>query len=565
MTRLCHSYLYIFSWLNRTVFHTRRNYLLTVSQGGIKADCVGVYKYRLTGWHHQVIIIAFSFLISGLPIDLSGQIVLVEWNFPNNPDDAIADGGIPANLAKTISIQGGAGPAVFNHPGGTTSCAAADHWENGANQKYWLIEFTTTGFSNLTIESQMNSFTAGDFGPRDFSVQYKIGLSGVWTTVTMYQIDPGNQWFPLPPTALPSACDNKPSVSIRWLMTSNIPTQGSGLVEDPAFNRIDNVAVKSSCALPSPAGTIVGPAAVCAGQTGIIYSVPPIGLASTYSWSYSGTGVTITGNTNTVSLSFSAGATTGNLTVYGVNWCGNGVPSPVFTITVGQVPAATVTPASQVICPGSSITPIVLSNSNGVAGTVYSWTRNNTSILTGIPASGSSNPITGTLVSSLPQTLQTTSFIVQATAGLCSSTTTAVVSVQDNIPPVFTGSTSPVQWCVQDIVTAFWWQGDITPIRPDWFTFMAGGTTFDLDLSTFSDNCTVPAAMIFHWQIIMQGGASISGTGQISQYPSNIVFPVGTSTITYWLEDQSGNLTPAGNRPTVLVTVHPRPSITINF
>lgn len=107
--------------------------------------------------------------------------------------------------------------------------------------------------------------------------------------------------------------------------------------------------------------------------------------------------------------------------------------------------------------------------------------------------------------------------------------------------------------------------GDITPERPDWFTFLAGGTTFDLDPSTFFDNCTAATDLVLHWQIDLAGGGIITGSGQISTYPSNIQFPVGDNTITYWLEDESGNLTPAGNRAVVNVTVHARPDITRDF
>lgn len=496
---------------------------------------------------------------------LRAQTVIVEWNFPNNPDNAVADGGIPANATKVITTQGGAGAPVFDHDGLTTRCVAADHWSNGAFQKYWLIEFSTEGYSALTVESQMHSHTAGDFGPRDFLVQYMVGSTGTWTTFATIEIDPGNQWHPFPPTSLPAVCNNQPSVSVRWLMASNVPTQGSGLVNDFAFSRMDDVAVRSACVLPAPAGPITGPTSVCRGQGGVVYTVAPISLATSYSWSYSGTGVTLTGSSNSVTLSFSATATSGLLTVFGINACGNGNPSPGLFINVHPVPTVSAAPASQTICPGAPIQPIVISNPNGISGTTFSWVRNNTTVLTGIPASGTANPISGTLSSSSPQTMQTTVFTITAAANGCSSSTTASVGVTDNSPPVFLSAPSPVHWCVQDIVQAFWLAGDITPIRPDWYTFTAGGTTFDLNVSTFQDNCTPAGSLVLHWSILFAGGATLSGTGQISAYPSNIVFPLGTSVITYWLEDQSGNLTPVSGRPQVMVLVHPRPSITRNF
>jgi hypothetical protein len=141
-----------------------------------------------------------------------------------------------------------------------------------------------------------------------------------------------------------------------------------------------------------------------------------------------------------------------------------------------------------------------------------------------------------------------------------------VITINDTIPPVFTSVPDPVQWCVQDIVEAFWnFAGDITPVRPDWHTFYAGGTTFDLNTATFSDNCTPAILLVLHWKIQFAGGAILSGTGQISAWPVNIVFPLGINTITYWLEDQCENLTPLASRPVVTVIVYPRPDITRNF
>ena len=71
--------------------------------------------------------------------------------------------------------------------------------------------------------------------------------------------------------------------------------------------------------------------------------------------------------------------------------------------------------------------------------------------------------------------------------------------------------------------------------------------------------------LFLHWKIELVGGMEITGTGQISTYLFNIQFPLGNNTITYWLEDQSGNLTPEASRPVVTVTVLPRPDINRDF
>ncbi|MEI8006633.1 MAG: hypothetical protein WCI48_10530 [Bacteroidota bacterium] len=406
------------------------------------------------------------------------QTLIVKWDFPNNPDDSVSDGGIPANAVKYIGIRGGAGTPAFGYAGFTTRCAGAQQWANGAMVKYWQVEFSTASYSQLTIRSKNKSFQSQDFGPRDWLVQYRIGTGGSWTTFGNFDIRTGNQWDSLPVTPLPAPCNNQPSLYIRWLMASNTPTQGNGNVTNDAFNFIDDVVVMSGCSIPTVAAN----------------------------------------------------------------------------------------PFAQTLCPFKPITPIVITNPNNIPGTTFSWTRDNTAILTGIAASGTSNPITGTLNSTSPQVFVTTTFTITANAGGCTSTTTAAVTVGDNTPPVFLVNPDPVHFCVEDIVHAFWnFAGDITPVRPDWHTFYAGGTVFDLSPANFSDDCTAAGVLILHWRVDLVGGSVITGTGQVSLYASNIIFLLGTSTITYWLEDQSGNLTQVNKRPVRLVIVHARPDITRNF
>jgi len=406
------------------------------------------------------------------------QSTVVEWTFPNNPDDAIADGGDPVNLGKTITVHGGVSPPTYNQEGVTTNCASTNNWANGAYTKYWQIEFSTEGYGDLTFESQQNSFSPGEFGPKYFDIQYRIGTSGTWTTFITWSIWAGNHWLPIPPTSIPAICDNQPSVYIRWLMTSNIPTQGSGLVLNEAHNRIDDIVIQSYCTIP-------------------------------------------------------------------------------------EVSAS---PVTQTICPGADISPITISSARGVPGTTFSWARDNTLVLTGILVAGTSNPIIGTLYSTNPQQPETTVFTITAEANGCSSTTTASVTVLDDEPPLFINFPDSIYLCVQDIIEAWWdGMGDITPERPDYHTFFAGSTILDLDLSTLFDNCSPAGDLLIHWRIELVGGVVLTGSGQISTYPLNIEFPLGDNTIIYWLEDQSGNVTPEASRPVVTVTILARPDITRIF
>ena len=126
--------------------------------------------------------------------------------------------------------------------------------------------------------------------------------------------------------------------------------------------------------LPDPAGGISGSLTVCAGATGIAYSVLPIANALTYVWTLPpGATIASGAGTNSITVNFASNASSGDITVYGNNTCGNGASSPSFPVTVTPLPgdAGTITGSSSV-CIGStgelySVTPIA--NATG-----YFWT-----------------------------------------------------------------------------------------------------------------------------------------------------------------------------------------------
>jgi hypothetical protein len=91
--------------------------------------------------------------------------------------------------------------------------------------------------------------------------------------------------------------------------------------------------------MPAVAGTISGEADVCEGSTDVIYSVAPIADATDYNWTVpTGASIISGANTNIITVDFSIIAESGDITVYGSNYCGNGVASPVFEVTVNPIP-----------------------------------------------------------------------------------------------------------------------------------------------------------------------------------------------------------------------------------
>ncbi|TND02082.1 MAG: hypothetical protein FD123_4126 [Bacteroidetes bacterium] len=106
--------------------------------------------------------------------------------------------------------------------------------------------------------------------------------------------------------------------------------------------------------LPDPTGTITGPATIdiCPQATGITFSVPVVANASYYVWSLPAGATIIAGDsTNTITVDFTVSASSGAVTVYGENACGQGTSS-TFNITVSSV---TATDICMVTVDGNSI------------------------------------------------------------------------------------------------------------------------------------------------------------------------------------------------------------------
>ncbi|BAX80686.1 hypothetical protein ALGA_2359 [Labilibaculum antarcticum] len=105
--------------------------------------------------------------------------------------------------------------------------------------------------------------------------------------------------------------------------------------------------------LVGDAGIIAGDDVVLKGQTSVSYKVSSITNSDSYEWSYSGTGETINNNgNNEITIDFADDATSGDLTVSGVNSCGNGNSSALsITVNSGTTAAPEITArGDQSIC-----------------------------------------------------------------------------------------------------------------------------------------------------------------------------------------------------------------------
>ncbi|MDB5274823.1 MAG: large protein, partial [Chitinophagaceae bacterium] len=212
-----------------------------------------------------------------------------------------------------------------------------------------------------------------------------------------------------------------------------------------------NVVANNSCGVSSAArsiGITVNPlpgqpgafttstTSVCQGQTAVSYIVGASSPAATsYTWTYTGgTGATITGTTTSATVNYSNTATSGTISVSGINTCGNSATPRTLAITVNTTPYIT-TGNSSPSCVGTTLNLTVTT----VTGAGYSWTGPNTF------TSSSQNP-TLTYTTAAGGT-----YTVVATLGTCTNSSNTVVTTSGT-PGLWIGATNTdwntgSNWC----------------------------------------------------------------------------------------------------------------------
>jgi len=168
---------------------------------------------------------------------------IVYWDFED--EDIIADDGIEINLSKTILREDSfSGTYVFYSGAGEGKSLSTLSWTEGAGSKYWIIEFSTLGYSSLTLSSKQYS---SNQAPKDFKVQYSIDSCLTWFDVPNSTIEVATDFYTgvLSNLPLPEQCDNQASVFLRWIMTSNNSVAEDLPLASGSNSRIDDILVSS--------------------------------------------------------------------------------------------------------------------------------------------------------------------------------------------------------------------------------------------------------------------------------------------------------------------------------
>ncbi|MEZ4901170.1 MAG: hypothetical protein R2822_05110 [Spirosomataceae bacterium] len=212
-------------------------------------------------------------------------------------------------------------------------------------------------------------------GETDFSsiYDYKTGVAKYYKTYG----GNGNRWGDYTMTML----DPTNSTNF-WVIGEYAETPGSGYDRWGTYwSKID----PSACSAPAqPANFTTSSPTVCQGQNAVIYTVPAVAGATSYTWTFSGSGASFSSTTNSVSINFSAAATSGTLSVTANNSCGSSIARTI-AVTVNTLPTqpANFTTSSPTVCQGQNA---VIYTVPAVAGaTSYTWTFSVQALLSAVP------------------------------------------------------------------------------------------------------------------------------------------------------------------------------------
>ena len=256
-----------------------------------------------------------------------------------------ANAGNNKEICIHSSTQLGANPVTGSTyhwtsvPEGFTSTLANPMVTPLVTTLYTLVETTTaTGCSNdnsvvITVYpvllagsiSASQTICAGTIPEQLMGVAPENGTSATY----QWQKSENNTLF----TDIPGAIglDYQPDVLMNTTYFRQLQN-ATGTCGGPLSTNVLMIAVNP---MPAVAGNISGPDEVQQGQTGVIYSVPEIEMATGYSWELpSGAYIASGDNTHSIVVNFSETALSGEISVYGTNDCGNGIPSPALNITV---------------------------------------------------------------------------------------------------------------------------------------------------------------------------------------------------------------------------------------
>lgn len=142
-----------------------------------------------------------------------------------------ATAGIAANYPSQGRVMNISGITSSGYNG--TNGQTCYGWNSVGNDSWVTSAFSTAGYINLTGSFQMKANT--NLGPRDFKVQYSLNGS-IWNdavTGSTFSLTKSLLTYNF---SLPSACDNKSTVYVRWVQNSTYQLNGNTPIGSSSTN-----------------------------------------------------------------------------------------------------------------------------------------------------------------------------------------------------------------------------------------------------------------------------------------------------------------------------------------
>ncbi|MFD0587994.1 glycosyl hydrolase family 8 [Paenibacillus sp. GCM10027627] len=174
----------------------------------------------------------------------TAQAVLASWQIANNGEDGViaATNGVYKEAAALQNVGG-----IFEAVNTGESAISYQGWDNGENKKYWQVTVPTKGFQNIIVSSEQNSSGSG---PRDFKLQMSTN-NAEWTDVpntnlkmSVSNFNCANQACKLKDVPLPSEANQSDLLYLRWIVSSNVNTNGvAGGIGGAGSSRIRDIRI----------------------------------------------------------------------------------------------------------------------------------------------------------------------------------------------------------------------------------------------------------------------------------------------------------------------------------
>jgi hypothetical protein len=279
-----------------------------------------------------------------------------------------------------------------------------------------------------------------------------------------------------------------------------------------------------------------------------------------YAWTGPNSFTASTQNPSISNVTLAASGTY-TVTVTSANGC---TASASVTATVNALATAIATPSTQTVCSGGAITTIAITGT----GTSYSWTRDNTTGVTGIAASGSGD-ISGTLTNTTGSPITVTFSITPN--GTCNGTPITATVVVNPIPTA-TASTPSQSVCSGVNITGITFNPPIATAAAIEFLEAESSSDLAAPKATMKETQGIAfisaiAGTVFNWTRdnvgTVGGNIPASGSGNISGNFTNTTSSPITVTFTVTPAYTNAGTTCTGTPITVTVTVNPNPVATI--